>query len=96
MTRTTRRLAVCDGAGQGNVQRWVSARSKEEDEEEIVERRSDKHSPRADEELQKETQSLEQGSPIEVRAEESREQEGPGEGEPIPGPVVERQSETPG
>lgn len=61
-----------------------------------MERRSDKHSPRADEELQKETLSLEQGSPNEARAEEFREQEGPGEGEPVPGPFVERQPKAPG
>lgn len=68
----------------------------EPEEEEIVERGSDKHSPRADEKLQKETQSLVQGSPIEARAEEFREQEGPGEGEPVPGPFVERQPDAPG
>jgi hypothetical protein len=67
----------------------------EPEEEGIVERGSDKHSPRADEELQKETKSV-QGSPIEARAEEFREQEGPGEGEPVPGPFVERQQEAPG
>ena len=50
----------------------------------LVERASDKHSPRLDEQLKHDTQSLLQGSPVESRAEESREQEGPGEGDPTP------------
>jgi Protein of unknown function (DUF2795) len=44
-----------------------------------MERDSNKHGPRLDDELKKETASLEQGAPIEARVEESREQEGPGE-----------------
>jgi Protein of unknown function (DUF2795) len=51
-----------------------------------VERGSDKHSPRVDEELQHETRSLEQGAPLESRVEEHREQEGPGEDQPTPAP----------
>lgn len=46
-----------------------------------MERDSTKHGPRLDDELKKETQSLVQGAPIESRVEESREQEGPGEGD---------------
>ena len=51
-----------------------------------MERGSDKHSPRVDEELDHETRSLQQGAPIESRVEEFREQEGPGEGQPTPEP----------
>jgi hypothetical protein len=49
-----------------------------------VERGSDKHSPRLDEELDHETRSIQQGSPVESRVEEHREQEGPGEDQPTP------------
>jgi Protein of unknown function (DUF2795) len=49
-----------------------------------LERGSDKHSPRVDEELDHETQSLQQGAPVESRVEEHREQEGPGEDQPTP------------
>src|SRR5947209_10539106 len=41
--------------------------------------RQTKHNPRVDDELKKETQSLERGTPIEARREEWREQEGAGE-----------------
>jgi hypothetical protein len=51
-----------------------------------LERGSDKHSPRVDEELDHETRSLQQGAPIESRVEEFREQEGPGEDQPTPEP----------
>ena len=47
-----------------------------------MERGSDKHSPRVDEELEHETRSLEQGAPVESRVEEHREQEGPGDDQP--------------
>jgi hypothetical protein len=47
-----------------------------------VERKSEKHNPRVDEEMMQETASLVRGSPVEARAEEFREQEGPGDGEP--------------
>jgi Protein of unknown function (DUF2795) len=50
----------------------------------ILERGSDKHSPRVDDELDHETRSLQQGSPFESRVEEHREQEGPGDGQPTP------------
>ena len=53
-----------------------------------MERGSDKHSPRVDEELEHETRSLRQGAPIESRVEEFREQEGPGEDQPTPAPRV--------
>ena len=49
-----------------------------------MERGSDKHSPRVDEQLEHETRSLQQGSPVESRVEEHREQEGPGEDQPTP------------
>ena len=49
-----------------------------------MERGSDKHSPRLDDELDHETRSLQQGAPVESRVEEHREQEGPGEGQPTP------------
>jgi Protein of unknown function (DUF2795) len=51
-----------------------------------LERGSDKHSPRVDEQLDHETRSLQQGAPIESRVEEHREQEGPGEDQPTPEP----------
>jgi len=47
-----------------------------------VERGSDKHSPRIDEQLQHDTRSIVQGAPVEARVEEHREQEGAGEGDP--------------
>jgi hypothetical protein len=53
-----------------------------------LERGSDKHSPRLDEELEHETRSLEQGAPIESRVEEYREQEGPGDDQPTPAPRI--------
>ena len=49
-----------------------------------MERGSDKHGPRVDEQLDAETRSLQQGAPVESRVEEHREQEGPGEGQPTP------------
>jgi hypothetical protein len=49
-----------------------------------VERGSDKHSPRVDEQLEHDTRSLTQGAPVESRVEEHREQEGPGEDQPTP------------
>jgi hypothetical protein len=49
-----------------------------------MERGSDKHGPRIDEELKHDTSSLVHGSPVESRADESREQEGPADGEPTP------------
>ena len=49
-----------------------------------MERGSDKHSPRVDEQLDHDTRSLTQGAPVESRVEEHREQEGPGEDQPTP------------
>jgi hypothetical protein len=49
-----------------------------------MERGSDYHSRRLDEELKKEVKPLLDGSPTEPRSEEWREQEGPAEGEPTP------------
>jgi hypothetical protein len=49
-----------------------------------MERSSDKHGPRLDEELKHEISSLVHGSPLESRASEAREQEGPADGEPTP------------
>jgi len=49
-----------------------------------LERASDKHSPRVDDELDHETQSLQQGAPVESRVEEHREQEGPADDQPTP------------
>ena len=49
-----------------------------------MERGSDKHAPRLDEGLKHDTRSLVQGAGGESRADESREQEGPGDGEPTP------------
>jgi hypothetical protein len=44
-----------------------------------MQRRSDKVSPRVDEQLEQETDSLQRGAPVSSRAEEFREQEGAGE-----------------
>jgi hypothetical protein len=49
-----------------------------------VQRDSNRHSPRLDDELKRETESLVRGAPVESRAEESREQEGAAEGEREP------------
>jgi Protein of unknown function (DUF2795) len=55
-----------------------------------LERGSDKHSPRVDEQLEHETRSLQQGSPVESRVEEFREQEGPGDDQPTPQPRLSK------
>jgi hypothetical protein len=52
----------------------------------MVERGSDKHGARIDEQLDHDTRSLQQGAPVESRVEEHREQEGPGDGQPTPDP----------
>ena len=49
-----------------------------------MERGSDKHTGRLDESLKAQTRSIVNGAPVEARAEEAREQEGPGEGDPAP------------
>lgn len=49
-----------------------------------MERGSDKHTRRIDEELKHDTGSLVHGAPVEARADEGREQEGPADDEPTP------------
>ncbi len=49
-----------------------------------MERRSDKHAPRADEDLVHEVEPLERGAPVEPRVEEFREQEGAADDQPVP------------
>jgi hypothetical protein len=61
-----------------------------------MERESTKHSPRVDEELDHETRSLQQGAPVESRAEEERLQEGGGETGPGPDQVLETIGDEPG
>jgi hypothetical protein len=62
-----------------------------------MERSSDRHAPRVDDELKHELRSILQGSPVESRADESREQEGPADGEPTPDALLtgDRPSATP-
>lgn len=48
-----------------------------------MDRGSDKHSPRLDEEMERETRGLTQGAPADSRAEEWRETEPSGEDEPL-------------
>jgi len=50
----------------------------------VTDRGSTKHSPRVDEVMRRETESLVRGSPVEARADESRMMEPGGEGEPRP------------
>jgi hypothetical protein len=50
----------------------------------VTERGSDKTSPRVDDELRRETEPLERGAPAPSRAEEHRQAEAPGDGEPGP------------
>ena len=50
----------------------------------MQERGSDKHAARLDEQLEHDVRSMLQGSPVESRASESREQEGPGEDDVSP------------
>jgi hypothetical protein len=54
-----------------------------------MERGSDKHSPRVDDEMERETRSMTQGSPVEARSEESRMKEPPGDGEPAPEEIID-------
>lgn len=53
-----------------------------------MERGSDKHGPRIDENLERDTESITRGAPVEARADGGREQEGPAEGEPTPDSLV--------
>lgn len=50
----------------------------------MAERRSSQHSPRIDEALESETESLTRGAPVESRADEARRAEEPGDDEPFP------------
>jgi hypothetical protein len=50
----------------------------------MTERRSDKANPRIDEQLHREVEPLERGAPAPSRAEEHRQAEAPGDGEPAP------------
>jgi hypothetical protein len=54
-----------------------------------MERGSDKHTPRLDDEMDRETRSMTQGSPIEARADEGRMKEPPADDEPMAQEVVE-------
>ena len=54
-----------------------------------MERGSAKHSPRVDEEMEKETDSLTRGSPIEARAQEGRMKEPAADDEPMPEEIVD-------
>jgi hypothetical protein len=60
-----------------------------------VERGSDKHAPMLDEALKHDTASIVQGD-RESRSDESREQEGPAEGEPTPDTRIRGGGEIPG
>ena len=50
----------------------------------MTERGSDKSGPRLDEEREKEAEPMERGAPVQSRAEEFREMEGPSDDEPTP------------
>jgi hypothetical protein len=54
-----------------------------------MERGSHKHSPRVDEEMERETRSLTQGAPVEARSDESRMEEPAGDEEPAPEEIVD-------
>ena len=54
-----------------------------------MDRGSDKHSPRLDDEMEQETRSMTQGSPIEARAREERMKEPAGDDEPMPEEIIE-------
>jgi hypothetical protein len=55
-----------------------------------MERGSDKHTGRLDDELDQETKSMTQGAPIEARADEGRMKEPPADDEPAPEEIIER------
>ena len=54
-----------------------------------MERGSDKHTPRLDDELEHETRSMTQGSPIEARSQEERMKEPPGDDEITPEEIID-------
>jgi hypothetical protein len=55
-----------------------------------MERGSDKHTPRLDDELEHETRSMTQGSPIEARSRGERMKEPPADDEPNPEEIINR------
>jgi Protein of unknown function (DUF2795) len=55
-----------------------------------MDRSSDRHGPRIDEDLDRLTSSVTHGAPVESRAEEEREQEGPADDEPVADAVIDR------
>lgn len=59
-----------------------------------MERESNKHNPRVDEELKEETRSMTQGAPVESRAQESREKEGGADDQPTPDAVTATDGDT--
>lgn len=54
-----------------------------------MERGSAKHSPRLDDEMEKEVSSITRGSPIEARADEFRMKEPSGDDEPVPEEIID-------
>lgn len=50
----------------------------------MQDRRSDKHGPLLDEEMEHEARSITEGAPVEARADEAREKEPPDVDEPVP------------
>jgi hypothetical protein len=60
-----------------------------------MERMSNKHNPQLDDAMKRETDSLQKGAPLESRAEEFREMEGPAEGEPTTDSVVAGEGDRP-
>ncbi len=57
----------------------------------MTERRSSKHGPMLDDEIAEEVESVTRGAPVESRAREDREQEGPADTEPTPDERVQGQ-----
>jgi hypothetical protein len=53
-----------------------------------MERQSDKHSPRTDDDMKKDAGGLTRGTPVDPRAQESRAPEPPADGEPNPDEVI--------
>jgi hypothetical protein len=60
-----------------------------------MERMSDKHNQKLDDLMKRETDSLRRGSPVEARAEEFREMEGPAEDEPTPDALIDGNRDLP-
>ena len=59
-----------------------------------MERGSDKHSPRVDDEMANETSSITKGPPIEARADEARMKEPAADDEPTPEEIIDREPGT--